>query len=61
MLLYRDEKYNKENEENKIIENEVAKQRNGPVGTGKKTFEREVGVLVDVLDGKKQSLLFQAN
>ncbi|MGG1676712.1 replicative DNA helicase [Neobacillus sp. NRS-1170] len=56
MLLYRDEYYNRENEENKIIEIEIAKQRNGPVGTVKMVFEREVGVFVDVLDTKKKSL-----
>jgi replicative DNA helicase len=47
MLLYRDEYYNKENERNNIIEIDLAKHRNGPVGTVKLQFEKEVGVFVD--------------
>jgi replicative DNA helicase len=47
MLLYRDEYYNKENEGNNIIEIDLAKHRNGPVGTVKLQFEKEVGVFVD--------------
>ncbi|WHY88999.1 replicative DNA helicase [Neobacillus novalis] len=51
ILLYRDEYYNKENEANNIIEIDIAKQRNGAVGTVKLLFEKEVGVFVDVYGG----------
>ncbi|MBY0099429.1 replicative DNA helicase [Mesobacillus maritimus] len=48
MLLYRDEYYNKDNDENKIIEVDIAKQRNGAVGVVKLMFEKEFGRFVDV-------------
>ncbi|PLR92052.1 replicative DNA helicase [Bacillus sp. T33-2] len=43
ILLYRDEYYNTEDKQNKIIEIDIAKQRNGPVGSVKFLFEKEVG------------------
>lgn len=46
MLLYRDEYYNKENTENKFIEIDIAKHRNGPVGMVKLLFEKEYGRFV---------------
>ncbi|MBP2242912.1 replicative DNA helicase [Cytobacillus eiseniae] len=47
MLLYRDEYYNKNNSENKFIEIDLAKHRNGPVGMVKLLFEKEYGGVVD--------------
>ena len=38
MFLYRDEYYNKESDEKNIAECIIAKQRNGPTGTGKMMF-----------------------
>lgn len=52
MLLYRDEYYNKENSDNKIIEIDIAKHRNGPVGTIKLLFEKEFGAFGDVVREK---------
>ncbi|WP_242691209.1 replicative DNA helicase [Cytobacillus praedii] len=46
MLLYRDEYYNKDNTENKFIEIDIAKHRNGPVGMVKLLFEKEYGRFV---------------
>lgn len=47
MLLYRDEYYNKDNTENKYIEIDIAKHRNGPVGMVKLVFEKEFGRFID--------------
>lgn len=49
MLLYRDEYYNKEASDNKFIEIDLAKHRNGPVGSFRLLFEKEFGAFVDVL------------
>ncbi len=46
MLLYRDEYYNKDTSENKFIEIDIAKHRNGPVGMVKLVFEKEYGRFV---------------
>lgn len=55
MLLYRDEYYNSESNGNNIIEIDIAKQRNGPVGAVKLLFEKEVGTFIDVLDEGKSA------
>lgn len=52
MLLYRDEYYNKDHNENKIIEVDIAKQRNGAVGIVKLLFEKEFGTFMDVHGGR---------
>ncbi|MFC0414094.1 replicative DNA helicase [Cytobacillus solani] len=46
MLLYRDEYYNKDNSDNKFIEIDIAKHRNGPIGMVKLLFEKEYGRFV---------------
>lgn len=43
MLFYRDEYYNKNNYDNKFIEIDNAKHRNGPVGMVKLLFEKKYG------------------
>ncbi|WP_257535534.1 replicative DNA helicase [Mesobacillus foraminis] len=49
MLLYREEYYDIESKGNNLIEIDIAKQRNGPVGSVKLFFEKEVGTFVDVM------------
>jgi replicative DNA helicase len=48
LLLYRDEYYNTDNKGNNIIEIDIVKQRNGPVGVVKLAFQKEVGRFVEV-------------
>ncbi|WP_082252922.1 replicative DNA helicase [Bacillus sp. FJAT-27251] len=48
LLLYRDEYYNTDSKGSNIIEIDIAKQRNGPVGIVKLAFEKEVGRFVEV-------------
>ncbi|MCM3671068.1 replicative DNA helicase [Mesobacillus maritimus] len=48
MMLYRDEYYNKENEGNNILEVDIVKQRNGPVGVVKFLFEKEIGRFIGI-------------
>nr|WP_275411265.1 DnaB-like helicase C-terminal domain-containing protein [Bacillus sp. B15-48] len=47
MLLYREEYYQKDNSNNNIIEIDLAKHRNGPVGTMKLLFNKEIGDFYD--------------
>lgn len=49
MLLYREEYYDNECKGNNLIGIDIAKQRNGPVGSVKLVFEKEVGTFVDVM------------
>nr|WP_144925183.1 replicative DNA helicase [Paenibacillus bovis] len=47
-FLYRDDYYEKKTPENNILEVSLAKQRNGPIGTIKLAFDKEVGRIEDV-------------
>jgi replicative DNA helicase len=47
-FLYRDDYYNRNSEENNLIEVILAKHRNGPIGTVKLEFLKEVGLFLDV-------------
>ncbi|PLT31802.1 hypothetical protein CUU66_01195 [Peribacillus deserti] len=45
-LLYREDYYHNDKEKDNKMEVIIAKQRNGPVGTVKLEFEKEIGRLV---------------
>ncbi len=46
-FLYRDDYYDRTSEDPKTIEVIIAKQRNGPTGTGEMSFDKEYGVFED--------------
>jgi len=49
MILYRDDYYNPQSEEQGIVEINVAKHRNGPTGTVKMLFDRQFTTFRDIL------------
>lgn len=48
MLLHREDYYDRKTENKNIIEVDIAKHRNGPVGTVKLVFEKETGSFYDL-------------
>ncbi|MBS4178130.1 replicative DNA helicase [Lederbergia citrea] len=48
-FLYRDDYYHKETKEQNIVEIILAKQRNGPIGTIKLSYEKEYGKFLDLV------------
>lgn len=48
MFLYRDDYYNKETENQNIVQVIIGKQRNGPIGTVELAFVKEVGKFVNL-------------
>ena len=52
MLLHREDYYDRKTENKNIIEVDIAKHRNGPVGTVKLLFEKETGNFYDLKKAK---------